>query len=287
MTVRSWSLPPERVSRFPTPPDLVERRSSVAASASPAPAAGITVHEMVHGGVCCRVCEPKTPNQTLLYLHGGGYRLGAAERSAPFATRLARAARARVVVADYRLAPEHPFPAGIRDAAAVYEALLAQGHEGIVAIGDSAGGGLAAALTVACASSNIPLPRALVLMSPWLDLTCDADTFHSRAASDQLFSLAAAQEAAHMYLQGHEATDPLASPGRAPLDGWPPCLLFASTDEVLLYDSVAFTSALALARVPVTAYFEPGKPHAWPAVFPDLPDTDAALEIVGRFLHRQ
>jgi acetyl esterase/lipase len=190
-----------------------------------------------------------------------------------------------VVVLDYRLAPEYPFPAGLTDAAAVYEHVLAAAKPPLL-IGDSAGGGLAAALTVAAAGCGVPAPVALILMSPWLDLSCRAETFDSRAASDQLFSLAAAREAAAMYLQGHDPGDPLVSPLRADLPSWPPVLLMASTDEVLLEDSVTFAGVLARAGNELDCWFRNGVPHAWPAVFPDLPETSMALATVATFTQR-
>jgi acetyl esterase/lipase len=193
--------------------------------------------------------------------------------------------RRTVVVPDYRLAPEFPFPAGLTDAAGVYADVLADAEPPIL-VGDSAGGGLAAALTVAAANSGMPAPGALVLMSPWVDLSCGAGTFLSRAPTDELFSLEAAQEAAAMYLQGHDAADPLVSPVRAELDRWPATLLMASTEEVLLQDSVTFASKLALAGTDLTCSFRTGVPHAWPAVFPDLPDSITALEAIETFTKR-
>jgi acetyl esterase/lipase len=254
------------------------------ASSEPvASAANVDVSDAQYGGVPCVVCEPPESRGSALYFHGGGYRLGSAVRSTPFATRLAAATKRVIIVVEYGLAPERPFPAGLRDAAAVYGHLLDR-NERVAAIGDSAGGGLAVALTVAAAKDGLPLPTALVLMSPWLDLTCQATTFASRASSDQLFSLESAEEAAAMYLQGHDPTDPLASPGLATLEAWPPALIFASTEEVLVEDSIALTAMLALAGTPVTSYFEAGVPHAWPAVFPDLPASQRAIEGVSRFM---
>jgi acetyl esterase/lipase len=211
--------------------------------------------------------------------------MGSAAASTAFASRLARATRRLVMVVEYRLAPEHPFPAGLTDAAAVYEQVLRTSDAPLL-LGDSAGGGLAAALTVAAAGTGLPPPAALVLLSPWLDLSCTAPTFQSRAATDQLFSLGAAREAATMYLQGHDAVDPLTSPLRAELAEWPPTLLMASTDEVLLQDSISFAALLALSGNDLTCWFRRGVPHAWPAVFPDLPESTMALAAVEAFASR-
>jgi epsilon-lactone hydrolase len=279
----AWTLPDLRESTYPTPAHLVARRN-MGASVEPVPtAANVVVRDVEYGGVPCVVCEPSESQGIALYFHGGGYRLGSALRSTPFATKLARATKRVIIVVEYGLAPERPFPAGLRDAAAVYGSLLDR-NERVAAFGDSAGGGLAAALVVAAAKDGLPLPTALVLMSPWLDLTCQSATYTSRAGSDQLFSLASAEEAAAMYLQGHDPADPLASPGLATLAAWPPALIFASTDEVLVQDSIALTSMLALAGTPVTSYFESGVPHAWPAVFPDLPASHRAVEGISRFM---
>jgi acetyl esterase/lipase len=220
-----------------------------------------------------------------LYFHGGGYRLGSAANSTAFASRLVGATQRTVIVPDYRLAPEHPFPAGLTDVAAVYEESGVESEPPFL-IGDSAGGGLAAALAVAVANSELPAPSALILMSPWLDLSCSAGTFASRAKTDELFSLAAAREAATMYLQGHDPADPLVSPIRAELNYWPPTLLMASTDEVLLQDSISFAAVLALAGTDLTCCFRNGVPHAWPAVFPDLADSILALTSIEAFTRR-
>ena len=121
-------------------------------------------------------------------------------------------------------------------------------------------------------------------MSAWLDVRCVADSFRSRAATDQLFSHESAKQAADQYLQGLEAGDPLASPLTADLTSFPPTLLLASTDEVLLDDTVAMASALARARVPTETHLEPGVCHAWPSTQPDHPKALAALQVVARFV---
>ncbi len=280
-----WKLPALRTSTYPTPATLSARRNLGGSGQPVASAPGVAVRETEIAAVPCFVCEPPGARGIALYFHGGGYRLGTAARSAPFATRLAAAMQATVVAVEYRLAPEAPFPAGLHDAAGVYAHFVERG-ESVAVTGDSAGGGLAAALVVAAAGSDVPLPSAMVLMSAWLDLTCTADTFGSRAQSDQLFSLEAAREAADMYLQGHDATDPLASPGLARLDTWPQSLILASTDEVLLQDSLTLTSRLALSGTPVASYLEAGVPHAWPTVFPDTPAARVALERIAEFAAR-
>ncbi|WP_143219839.1 alpha/beta hydrolase fold domain-containing protein, partial [Actinomadura sp. CNU-125] len=121
----------------------------------------------------------------------------------------------------------------------------------------------------------------------WLDLRCTADTYTARAATDRLFSRAAAREAAGQYLQGHDPADPLASPLLADLTAFPPTLLLASADEVLLDDTLAMASALARARVPTETRVERDVPHAWPAVAPDRPAAAAALTAIARFIEQE
>ncbi|MFF3490007.1 alpha/beta hydrolase [Streptomyces sp. NPDC002795] len=279
----TWQLPPVRTSTQATPPELAERRASMDSLPRPAHP-GVDISDVRYGDVPCVVCAPPQARGTALYLHGGGYRLGSVALSTAFAARLAVATGARVVAADYRLAPEHPFPAAPHDAAQVYERLLSESDAPPVVLGDSAGGGLGAALVVACARSGVSVPGGLVLLSAWLDLRCAAGSYRSRAATDQLFSLDAARQAADQYLQGHPADDPLASPLLGDLDAFPPTLLCASTDEVLLDDSVAFGSALARAGVATSASYVPGVPHAWPSVFLDLPASAETLDVVARFV---
>jgi epsilon-lactone hydrolase len=293
---REWKLPPERPSTYPTPEDLQARRAGIAGLTPVARAERVKVDNATYGSVPCVVCTPAGASATVLYFHGGGYRLGSPTNSTPFATRLADATGARVVMPAYRLAPEHPFPAALHDAAAVYGALLDEASggadgvitagnstAGVIAAGDSAGGGLAAALTMACIASGILVPRALVLLSPWVDLTCTGDTFVTRPG-DQLFPLASAQQASAMYLQGHDAADPLVSPVLGDVSGFPPTLVFASVDETLLADSVSMIGKLAGAGIAVTASLQADRMHAWPAIVPDHPASKAALVTVGAFV---
>jgi epsilon-lactone hydrolase len=284
-SVGNGALPPLRPSAMPTPPDLVARRAAAGTLSRPA-VPGVEIGDLRYAGVPCVVCSPPEPRDVVVYFHGGGYRLGSPATFTGFAARLADATRALVVAVDYRLAPEHPYPAALHDSSRVYEQILAESGRPPIAVGDSAGGGLAAALVVACVSAAVAVPRGLVLASAWLDLRCAAASYRSRSATDRLFSLDAARQAAGQYLQGHDPRDPLASPLLADVASFPPTLLFASADEVLLDDTAAMAAALTQARVPTTASFVPGLPHVWPCVAPDHPESAVALDAIARFVHR-
>jgi monoterpene epsilon-lactone hydrolase len=166
----------------------------------------------------------------------------------------------------------------------VYSALMARGSGPVVISGDSAGGGLAAALSVAIVRAHIEPPLGMVLFSPWVDLQAKAASFATRAASDLLFSRTAAAEAAAAYLQGVSDQEPLASPVFADLAGLPPTLVFASEDEVLLDDGLALSAALARAGVTVYAHFVAGMQHVWPTLFPDLHESAVALNTTAEFI---
>jgi monoterpene epsilon-lactone hydrolase len=288
VTVTSdWKLPAERAGR-PAPADLVQRRAQIDTVITADAGPGVVVSDRSLGGVACMVCEPggdEGAGTTVLYFHGGGYRLGAPRGWIGLAGALARAAGARVVVPDYRLAPEHPFPAAVRDAAAVYEELLSDDRPVFVA-GDSAGGGLAPALVVACANAGIALPRGVVLLSPWVDLTVRARSYTTRAETDQLFSEVSAREAGDGYLQGHPADDPLASPVFAELAGFPPTLVFVGGNEVLLDDALELTARLARAGASVELRAVAGMQHVWPLMYPQLDESIRAFETIADFVRR-
>jgi len=279
---RGWDLPALRPGR-PAPADLVERRAGLRAMAVATPAEGVEQRDIDWGGVPSLVFEPESARSTVLYLHGGGYRIGHPTMWVSFGSRLALETSSRVVVPDYRLAPEYPFPAALHDAAAAYDKATASGMPVVVG-GDSAGGGLAAALTLACGRSAKAVPRGLVLVSPWVDLTGRATTYHSRRDTDQLFSLDAADVAADAYLQGTSAEESLASPLFGDLSGFPPSLVFGGGDEVLLADAVEFTARLALAGVTVESHFVAGMQHVWVTTESDLPERGAAFADVVRFV---
>jgi acetyl esterase/lipase len=273
-------LPPLRPG-YPADAALLARRARMPAVWTPEMLApGIVATNEVLGGIACLVCGSEGEG-TILYFHGGGYRLGAPAAWAGFASRLAAATGKRVVAPDYRLAPEYPLPAALYDAIAVYRAMLGDGEAPFVG-GDSAGGGLAAALALACGDLSLPKPRGLILLSPWLDLTCGGEN-RAGDPDEAVFPRGAAVEAAAQYLQGHDPADRLASPLFGDLTGFPPVLLCASGAEYLLDDALALRTRLADAGARVEAHIRPGLPHVWPVLSPDSPEARLTLDAIARF----
>ena len=272
-------LPPLRQGT-PPPDDLLARRARMPSAWTPEMLEpGTVARDVTIGGVGCLVCEAESAAGTILYFHGGGYRMGSTAAWANFGTRLAAITGCRVVVADYRLAPEHPFPAGLTDALSVYRDLIAEDGQPPIVAGDSAGGGMAAAVALAAE----PKPARAVLLSPWVDLTVTNPAFDSRTG-DQFFPRASAAEAARQYLQGHSAEDPLASPLKGDLSGHPPTLILASADECLIGDALAFQAALTEARRPVETHIVPAMTHVWPVIAPALPESLAAMRAIANFV---
>ncbi|HEX9208402.1 MAG TPA: alpha/beta hydrolase [Steroidobacteraceae bacterium] len=225
-----------------------------------------------------------TQPTAVLYLHGGAYCVGSPATHRAISGTLARLTGATVFVADYRLAPEHPFPAALDDAVAAYRGLLQAGFEpGSVAIaGDSAGGGLALATALRLRELGERLPAALVAFSPWVDLgTPDRGPV---PRGEVMISPPWVAECAAHYLAGRDAREPLASPLFADLSGLPATLVQVGTDEVLLSDSRRLRSALEAARVPCELQEYPRRWHVFQANAGVLADADRALAAVARFL---
>ena len=206
---------------------------------------------------------------------------------------ISRAAGATVLLPEYRLAPEAPFPAAVEDAVAVYEWLLAEGHAPaqLAIAGDSAGGGLTAATLVALRDKSLPLPAAAVCISPWSDLTRNADSYRARAAADPMIAPEDVAEMAAHYLQGADPESPLASPNFADLRALPPLLIHVGRDEilleVLLSDSEFLTQRLKARGVPVTLKVWPDMIHVWHAFHPLLAAGRDGVARVGEFLRAQ
>ncbi|HYH62147.1 MAG TPA: alpha/beta hydrolase, partial [Solirubrobacterales bacterium] len=212
---------------------------------------------------------------------GGGSALSHSE----LAARLARAAGAAAVLPEYRLAPEHTFPAAFDDVTASYRALLGE-VEGdasrIVVGGDSAGGGLAVAMCAALRDAGDPLPRALALLSPWLDLTCTSPSWDARFEGDPVLDHSL-RDAAGRYLDGADPRDPFASPLFADLTGLPPVLLQVGTHEILYDDAVSFAEAATGAGVSIELEIGHELIHVW-QMFPITPEAVASTVRIGRFL---
>lgn len=221
---------------------------------------------------------------TLLYLHGGGYVTGSPATHRALTGHLAARCGARVFAADYRLAPEYPFPAALDDAVAAWRGLRSEGLEaGRIAIaGDSAGGGLAVATALRLRELGEPLPRALVLFSPWVDLTLER--LSAAPPGEVMLTLPWVRECAGSYVAGADARHPMISPIEADLGGLPPTLVQVGTDELLLPDSRRLCERLRAARVPVELSEFPGRWHVFQANAGVLADADRALEAVARFL---
>jgi len=237
------------------------------------------------GGVpSVRLTPPGAGDDVLLYLHGGGYGGGSARSHSEMAARIARAAGAVAILPDYRLAPEHTFPAALDDAVAAYRALLDEVEEAsrIVLAGDSAGGGLAVAVCVALRDAGEPLPRAITLLSPWLDLTCTSPAWDARLEGDPILDYSL-REAAERYLDGADPRDPLCSPLFADLAGLPPTLVLVGTHEILYDDSVTFSDLAAQQGVEVELEIGHELIHVWP-IFPNTPEAVASTARIGRFL---
>ncbi len=195
-----------------------------------------------------------------MHMHGGAFRIGAPEQIAPFAHDLAEVCAVTVICPAYRLAPEHPFPAGLNDGWAVLSTLSETATGTLILSGDSAGGGLAASLAAMAHQAGIPL-AGLALLSPWLDLTVTDPHYTTNAATDPLFSAESARDAAALYLQGHAPSDPLASPLLGELSGFPPTYLNVGTGEVLAGDAQRLRDKLEQAVVPVTFHAIDGMEH--------------------------
>jgi acetyl esterase/lipase len=275
----------------PPPKDLAELRARIDAALGSVPLEpGVSERREDAGGVPVIALERSGGERdpVLLYFHGGGYRIGSAFAWRAYASRLAAACRARVWLADYRLAPEHPFPAAVEDALRAYRALLARGETPgrIVLAGDSAGGGLAAAALVSLAREKLPLPAGAACLSPWADLTNRAASYRTRAHTDKLFGHAQAEAAAELYLAGRPADDPLASPLFADWAGMPPLLIHAGDAEVLLDDATTLAARARSAGVDVHLSVYPEMPHVWHLAYPAFPEAVRAVEELAAFVRR-
>jgi len=231
-------------------------------------------------------CDPAGPG-TLLWFHGGAFVLGSRRTHRKLAGALACEGACRVLLPDYRLAPEHPFPAAQDDALACYRALLRDCPADSIAIGgDSAGGGLAFSLLHAIGAEGLPKPACILAFSPWTDLTLGSPWLERNARADPMLPASRMREVAALVLAGADARDPLASPVFGAFDNPPPALIQVGDSEILRGDAEAMAERLKASGGEVALQIWRGTPHVWQIIAGWLPEADAALEAAGVFLRR-
>jgi monoterpene epsilon-lactone hydrolase len=257
------------MSSQPPPADVVVTSAALGA----VPAAEITV-------------AGAEPRNVVLYFHGGAYALGTAASAADLAAQIGRRTDATVISVDYRLAPEHPYPAAVDDAVTAYAALLDRGvaPARIVVAGESAGAGLAVAALVAARDRALPMPAAAFLMSPWVDLTLTGETMDSKRGIDPMLAREGLAARAADYAGSHDPAAGLISPIFADLSGLPPLVIQAGSHEVLLDDAIRLAQRAAAADVVVTLDVTPAVPHVFQAFHAVLDEGASALDRAGRFL---
>ena len=275
----------------PPPADIAEQRTRIDEAMAQLPLAEGTVAEpFVRSGVPgieCRPVDVADDAPILLYFHGGGFRIASALAYRSYGSHLAAVLGARVLLVEYRLAPEHKFPKAVDDCFAVWESLLAEGIDTgrIVIAGDSAGGGLAASVTMHALADGV-LPAGVICCSPWVDLTITADTYDTNVESDKLFSRTSAEEAAPAYLGGADPMNPIASPLFGDWDGAPPLLILVGDAEVLLDDSRKLADVAKSAGVDVTLSVYPEMPHIWTMSYPAFPEAVEGVTEMAEFVAR-
>jgi monoterpene epsilon-lactone hydrolase len=270
---------------------IPERRAAIETTMEPIPIApdcvteslelsGVPAEEITHAVA--------VPGKVLLHLHGGGFYAGSIKSYRHVVSRFAVAARVTAYHLDYRLAPEHPFPAALDDAMAAYKQLLAMGivPSDLAVGGDSAGGNLAAALLLKAMDEGLPQPACLYLLSPWLDLTAAGESFDTVGAHDLIISRDDILPLAAAYLDG-KPDGPFTSPLRANPAGLPPTLIQVGGEEALLSDSLTFANRAAMAGVDVTLHVWPEMPHAWPLFHPFIHAGLAAIDEAGAWMQQR
>lgn len=269
---------------------LAEQRANFEAQhGAVPPSPGCQIETIAQGEVRGeRITPDGAEGKALLYHHGGGYMFGSAASHRHLVSRLATSAGVVAFNMDYRLAPEHPYPAALQDAVRAYLHVLEQGFApgDIVLGGESAGGNLTAALMLEIRRQELPMPAGAYLLSPWLDTTQSGESYQLR--SDPMLSYEALSGAALAFLGGASGEDPMTSPVRADLAGLPPLLIQVGSDEVLLSDSLDFARRAALAGVGVDLSVWPEMVHAWPLFHFALPRAGArAISDAGAWIARR
>lgn len=279
-------------TRVHAAPDIARIRRSVERLARIAPDQpfGVKRKAISIAGLYAEVHAPSgtSPDRRILYLHGGAFVTGSPRTHRGIAGRIARGVSAEVIVPDYRLAPEHPFPAALDDAARAYAALIERGvpASSIALAGDSAGGNLVFALLLKLKGEGLPMPAAAVGMSPFADFTASGESFRVNAALDPLLHVRGLPSVVNAYAPGLDARNPLLSPIFGDLAGLPPTLIQCGSDEILLDDARRLHAGLTGAGVPCDLEVWPLMPHVWQAFASFLPEGRLAIRRITAFLGR-
>ncbi|HEY2033775.1 MAG TPA: alpha/beta hydrolase [Rhizomicrobium sp.] len=278
--------------RFRRNPDLMELRALMAEMPlRPAPS-HVTVDLVTLGGIKAERLRIATADESkaILYIHGGGFVGGVPGNHRPLTWRLADQVGVPVYAVDYRLAPEHPYPAGLDDCIAAYRGLLEKGiaATSIVIAGDSAGGNLTLTTALKLKSLGLPLPGALVALSPATDIEGHAfESRRSNAASDALFSAAMFSSIVGLYCPNADLNDPFISPWRGDVAGLPPTLIQCSAVEMLRDDGVQMAKKLSAAGVPTQIEVWPKVFHVWQVMADMLPEGRASIEKIAGFMREK
>lgn len=249
--------------------------------------AGIEVSPVTIGGLCAEWIRPSQTRdeRAMLYFHGGGYVMGSCRSHRAIVAKFVAGSGIGALVFDYRLAPEHPFPAALDDAVAAYRWLLSQNFSParLAFVGDSAGGGLCLATLLAARDQGIPLPAAAVALSPWTDLKCTGNSYRRK---DPLAPEGSWRVYSKYYVGENDPTLPLISPLYGDLAGLPPLLIYVGENESMLDDSTQFAAKARSASVNVRLQVGKGMVHCYPAFSPLFPEAKAAMEDICSFLRK-
>ncbi len=252
------------------------------------PARGVNVEKSELAGLHAEWYRPPgaRKDRVLLYLHGGAYALGSCDSHRKMVTHIARSGKINTVLPEYRLAPEHPFPSGLEDCVAAYRALLTMGYsaDSILIGGDSAGGGLTVATMLQLRHAGMPLPKAAVLLSPFLDMTASGESIVTRADLDPWFDPADLPVVVDHYCPGENLENPLLSPVFANVAGLPPALIQVGDAEILLSDSTRFADKLQAAGIDVELDVFPEMWHVFQLFVGKMPESGAAIGKIGKFI---
>jgi len=274
--------------RFARDPDVLTLRPIMARAQTPRVSKSVEVDEISLGGVQTERLRPngRESKHAILYIHGGGFVAGHPANHRTLTSLLAGKLNATVYAVDYRLAPEHAFPAALEDCASAYRALIASGiaPKNLAVGGDSAGGNLTLALGLKLKSETVPLPAALVALSPATDLAAAPPSHVSNARSDAMFDARMFPSVVKHYCPGEDPANPLISPIRGDLRGLPPTLIQCSRDEMLRDDGVLMAERLKAAGVDVSLEVWPRVFHVWQVAGNLIPESRRAIANIVRFV---